>query len=62
MLKNPPARAGATDVGSISGLGRSSRGGNGNLLQYFCWDNPIERGAWQALVHRVAKNWISLSG
>ena len=41
---------------SISGLGRSSREGHGNPLQYSCLENPMDRGAWQATVHRVAKN------
>ena len=42
------------DVGSIPGLGRSSGGGHGNPLQYSCLENAMERGAWQAIVHRVA--------
>ena len=54
MIKNPPANA--EDLDSIPGLGRSRRVGNGNPLQYFCQDNPLDRGAWQALVHGVAKN------
>ena len=41
------------DAESISGSGRSPGGGNGNLLQYSCLDNPINREAWQATVHRV---------
>ena len=36
---------------------RSPGGGDGNLLQYSCLENPIGRGAWQATVHRVAKSW-----
>ena len=41
MAKNPPANAGDSgDVGSIPGLGRSPGGGNGNPLQYSCWDSP----------------------
>ena len=57
MIKNPPANAVAKGVaGSISGSGRSSGGGNGNLSQYSCQDNPIDRGAWSATVHGVAKN------
>ena len=32
-------------------------GGNGNPLQYSCWDNPMDRGAWWATVHEVAKSW-----
>ena len=44
------------DPGSILGLGRSPGEGNGNPLQYFCLENPMDRGAWQATVHTVAKN------
>ena len=39
----------------IAGLGRSPGGGNGNPLQYSCLENPMDRGAWQATVHGVAK-------
>ena len=41
--------------GSISGLGRSPGEGNGNPLQYSCLENSMDRGAWQATVHGVAK-------
>ena len=41
----------------IPGLGRSSEGENDNPLQYSCPQNPVDRGAWQATVHRVAKSW-----
>ena len=44
------------DVGSVPGLGRSPGGGHGNPLQYSCLENPMDRGAWWATVHRVAKN------
>ena len=47
MVKNPPANAG--DSGSIPGLGRSPGGGNGNPLQYSCLEDPMDRGAWQAI-------------
>ena len=58
MIKNLPANAGdARDVGSILGLGRSSGVGNGNLLQYSCLGNPMDRGAWLSTVHGVQKNW-----
>ena len=59
MVENLPANAG--DVGSFPGLGRSPRGGNGNLLQYSFLENPTDRGAWWATVHRFAKSWIWLS-
>ena len=55
-VKNPSANAGDTgDSGSIPGLGRSPGGGPGNPLQDSCLENPMDRGAWQATVHRVAK-------
>ena len=47
----------AEDVESIPGLGRSSGGGNGNPFQYSCLENPMDRGGWQATVHRVAMSW-----
>ena len=47
----------AGDPGSILGLGRSPGEGNGNPLQYSCLENPMDRGAWQATVNRVAKSW-----
>ena len=53
MVKDLPANAG--DAGSIPGLGRSPGVGNGNPLQYSCLENPMDRGAWQAAVHRVTK-------
>ena len=53
VVKNPPANAG--DKGSISGLGRSPGGVNGNPLQCACLGNPMDRGAWQAAVHGVAE-------
>ena len=45
----------AGDLGSIPWLGRSPGEGNGNPLQYSCLENPMDRGAWQATVHGVAK-------
>ena len=51
----------AGDLGSISGLGTSPGGGNGNPLQYSCLENPMDRGAWQATVHGFAKSWTQLS-
>ena len=46
---------------SVLGLGRSPGGGNGNPLQYSCLGNLMNRGAWQATVHGVAKSWTQLS-
>ena len=46
----------AGTVVSIPGLGRSPGEGNGNPLQYSCLENPMDRGAWQAIVHGVAKS------
>jgi len=40
----------------IPGPGRSPGGGHGNPLQYFCLENPMDRGAWQAAVHKAAKS------
>ena len=48
------------DLGSIPGFGRAPGGGNGYSLQYSCLENPMDRGAWWATVHRVAKSWIQL--
>ena len=49
------------DTGSIPELGRSSGGGNGNPIQYFCLENPKDRGAWQVTVHGVAQSRTRLS-
>ena len=54
VVKNPPANAG--DMDSVSGLGRSPGEGNGNPVQYFCLGDPMDRGAWWATVHGVAKS------
>ena len=59
MVKNLPANAG--NVGSIPGLGRSPGEGTGNLLQYSCLENPMDRGAWWATVHRVIKSQTRVS-
>ena len=57
-VRNLPANAGdIRDTGSDPGSGRSPGEGNGNLLQYSCLESPIDRGAWQAAVHGVAKSW-----
>ena len=55
-VKNLPAMQ-ETWLGSTSGSGKSPGEGNGNPLQYSCLENPMDRGAWQATVHGVAKNW-----
>ena len=60
--KNLPANTG--DMGSIPGLRRSPGEGNGNPLQYSCLKNLMDRGAWQATVHRITKSqtwlkWLS---
>ena len=56
VVKNPPAKTGDTrDEGSIPGSGRCPGVGNGNPLQYSCLENPMDRGAWRATVHEVAK-------
>ena len=55
VVKHPPANIG--DTGSIPGLGRSPKGGHGNLLQCSCLENPMDRGAWQAAVRGAAKSW-----
>ena len=61
VVKNLPANAGdLRDVDSISGSGRSPGGGPGNPLWYSCLENPMDRGAWQATVHRVARSWTQL--
>ena len=51
----------AGDLGSIPGLGRSPGEGNGNPLQYSCLENSMDRGAWWAIVHGVAKSRTRLS-
>ena len=61
MVKNPPANAvDARDVGSIHGLGRSPGEGNGNSIQYSFLKKTIDRGAWRATVHGVAKSQTRL--
>ena len=61
VVKNPPANEGdIKDLGSIPGFGRSPGGGRGNPLQYPSLENPMDRGAWWATVHRGAKSqtWL----
>ena len=60
-VKNPPANAGdISDAGSIPGSGRSPGGGNGNPLQNSCLEYPMDKWAWWAAVHGVAKNQTQL--
>ena len=59
VVKIMPANAG--DAGAIPGLGRSPGEGNSNPLQYSCLGNPMDRGAWWATVHGIAKSWTWLS-
>ena len=57
MVKNLPANAGCIrDVDLIPGLRRSPGGGHDNPLQYSCLENPMDRGTWQAMVHRFAES------
>ena len=61
VVKSLPASARDTrDIGSIPGSGRSPGGGHGNPLQYSCLENPMDRGAWRATAHRVAKSQTRL--
>ena len=57
LVKIPPANAGdVRDAGSVPELGRFPGGGHGNPFHYSCLENPMDRGAWWAAVHRVAKS------
>ena len=57
QIKNLPANAGdIRDVGSISELGRSPGEGNSNPLQYSCLENPMDIGAWRAIVYGVTQS------
>ena len=60
VVKNLPASADVRDMGLIPGLGKSPGIGNGNPLQYSCLEDPMDRGIWQATVHRVAQSQIQL--
>ena len=58
VTKSPPANVGKIrDVDLILGSERSPREGHGNPLQYSCLEDPIDRGAWWAIVHGVTKSW-----
>ena len=56
MVKNPPTMQAGLDLGFSPGLGRSPIEGNGNPLQYSCPGSPVDREAWWATVHGVAKS------
>ena len=57
MVKNPPANVkDLGDMDSIPGAGRFPRGGQSNPLQYSCLENPMDRGAWQAMAHRISES------
>ena len=61
MVNDLPADAGdIRDAGSIPGSRRSPGGGHGNSLQYSCLENPMDRGAWWATVHGLAKSQTQL--
>jgi len=62
MGKESTCNAGDTeDLGLIPGSGRSPGGGNGNPLQYSCLEDPMDREAWHAEIHGVAKSWTQLN-
>ena len=60
VVKNLPANAG--DIGLNPGLERTPGGENGNTLKYSCLENSMDRGAWWAIAHGVAKSRTQLSG
>ena len=61
VVMNPSANAGdIRDAGLIPRSGRSPGGGDGNPLQNSCLEKPMDRGAWRATGHRVAKSWTRL--
>ena len=60
-MKNSPANAGdARDTGSMPRSGGSPGGGYSSLLQYSCLENPMDRGDWWAIGHRVSQSWTRL--
>ena len=63
VVKNLPASAGdISDMGVIPWWERDLGEGHGNPLKYFCLENPMDRGAWWATVHRIAKSQTRLKG
>ena len=61
IVKKKVSAYNAGDLGSIPGSGRYPREGNGNPLQYSCLENSMDRGAWQAIAHGLAKSQTQLS-
>ena len=62
LVKNPPEmQETQVDAGLIIGPGKSPGEGNGDPLQYYCWGNSMDRGAWWATVHGVTKSQTRLS-
>ena len=59
VIKKLPDNAG--NAGLVPGLSRFPEGGNGTPFQYSCLENPMDKGAWRAAVHRVAMSWTRLS-
>ena len=62
VVKNPPANAGDVRWGSTLESGRSPGRGQGHALQYSCLENSMDRGAWWAMIRRVAKSWTPPKG
>ena len=60
VVKNPPANAEVRNAGSVHGSGGSPGGGFDYALQYSCLENPIDRGAWRATIHRVTQSQTQL--
>ena len=61
MVKNPPVNAGdVRDMGLVPGSRRSPRGGHDYPLQYSCWENSMDRGAWWASVNKVTQSQTQL--
>ena len=61
VVENPPADGREVkDSGSVPGSGKCPGGEHGNPLQYSCLENPVDRGAWWLMVHRVTKSWTQL--
>ena len=60
VVKNLPLIRELQETGSIPGSGRSLGGGHGNIVQYSCLENPMDRGSWQATILKVTKNRTQL--